>query len=202
MTRPWTRGAITLAVTTALAAAFLASPVTAGSGSASKKFVRSLVKRNVSQLRGEIRDNQTTAITKSFSGPFALNGVNVEVVLTTMNLPEAGSYLIFAKLWWRPTSSTSTGAGAEIDCDLLAGSDFDSSRGSGVGDFDFGTLALQLAHRAQGPTSVAVRCRDEFSGGNSVEVHNFHLAAVKVAGLDFAPPREQPVGGDLEPTRP
>jgi hypothetical protein len=91
--------------------------------------------------------------------------------------------VVIAKLWWNVVDDTSSGAGGEIDCDLLAGADFDTSRESGVTDFDYGTLSLQLTHNFSGPGTVTLRCRDEFTGGNPVEVHNVVITGVEVFAL-------------------
>jgi hypothetical protein len=168
----------------------LSPPVIAEPATASKSFVRSLVQKKTSQLRSslqaQIRSGQTPVHTTSLLGPTPLTGTGTDVTIRTLDVP-AGSYLILAKLWWNPITATSTGSGGEIDCDLLAGSSSDTSREAGMGDFDFGTLALQTASRFDEPGTITLRCRDEFSAGNPIEVHNVVLTAIAVGSITASP---------------
>jgi hypothetical protein len=174
-----------------VAGGVLSPPVTAEPTTASKSFVRSLVNRKISQLRrnieGQIRSRQSPVFTTSLRGPTALAGAGVDATVRTLTVPP-GSYLILAKLWWNPIIATSTGAGGEIDCDLVAESSSDTSREAGMGDFDFGTLSLQTTHRFEGPGTITLRCRDEFSAGNPIEVHNVTLTALEVGSITAAAP--------------
>ena len=185
----WPRVAFALALIGVLSAATFLSPATAGSG-VSKKFVRKLVNNRVGRLQARLDQtfeaSRTTAISRQLVGPYSLPGSAQDNAVATLTIPSAGRFLVTAKLWWTVVNGTSTGVGGEIDCDLLAGSAFDTSRESGVTDFDYGTLNLQLAHDFPGATLVTLRCRDEFQGGNPVEVHNVVVTAMEVFALDNA----------------
>lgn len=189
-----------------VAGGVLSPPVTAEPNTASKSFVRSLVNRKIGQLRrnieGQIRSRQSPVFTTSLRGPTALAGAGVDATVRTLTVPP-GSYLIVAKLWWNPIIATSTGAGGEIDCDLVAESSSDTSREAGMGDFDFGTLTLQTTHRFEGPGTITLRCRDEFSAGNPIEVHNVTLTALGVGSItETAPARGSSSASRAdEPTR-
>jgi hypothetical protein len=178
----------------------LLSPVGAGP-SVSRKFVRKLVAKRVNALGANldraIRATEMNASSTRRVGPFPLTGSAQDVAVAALSIPGAGSYVVTAKLWWNVVNATSTGVGGEIDCDLLAGGSFDTSRESGVTDFDYGTLSLQLTHTFSRPETVILRCRDEFSGGNPVEVHNVVVTAVQVfalgsASLDRGSPSDPP----------
>lgn len=190
-TRGGARAAAMLVLAALVAGGVLSPPVTAGPSTASKSFVRSLVNRKIAQLRtnleGQIRSRQSPTFTTSLRGPTALTGAGVDVTVRTLSVP-SGSYLILAKLWWNPIIATSTGAGGEIDCDLVAESSFDTSREAGMGDFDFGTLSLQTTHKFEGPGTITLRCRDEFSAGNPIEVHDVTLTALGVGTITAAAP--------------
>lgn len=182
----WPRIVVVVVLIGVLTAGALLSPVGARAP-VSRAFVKNLVTRRIEALRQElgqsIRATRLNASSIQLVGPFALAGSAEDTAVATASIPDAGNYAVTAKLWWNVVNSTSTGAGGEIDCDLLAGADFDTSRESGVTDFDYGTLSLQLTHVFSGPGSVTLRCRDEFSGGNPVEVHNVVVTATEVFAL-------------------
>jgi hypothetical protein len=170
----------------ALTAATLLSPVGAGP-SVSRPFVKKFVSRRIEVLRRNLSQaigaTRMQASSTQLVGPVAVAGSGTDRTVVTLAIPDAGNYVVTAKLWWNVVNDTSTGVGGEIDCDLLAGDSFDTSRESGVTDFDYGTLALQLTHTFPGSATVVLRCRDEFSGGNPVEVHNVVVSAVEVFAL-------------------
>ena len=182
----WLRLGVVVALIAALTAGALLSPVGAGP-SANRKFVRKLVGQRINALRQDlgqrIRDAHMNAISIQRVGPLQLTGSATDLAVATLPIPNAGNYVVTAKLWWNVENSTSTGIGGEIDCDLLALDSFDTSRESGVTDFDYGTLSLQLARSFPGPATVVLRCRDEFQGGNPVEVHNVVATATEVFAL-------------------
>lgn len=186
--RRWPRMVATLALIGVLTAGALLSPASAGGG-ASKRFVKRLVTNRIERLQGRldqsIEAGRTTAISRQLVGPYSVPGAAQDSTVATVHVPP-GRYVVTAKLWWNVVNSTSTGIGGEIDCDLLAGAAFDTSREAGVTDFDYGTLSLQLANDFSGPTFVTLRCRDEFQGGNPVEVHNVVVTAMEVFALDNA----------------
>lgn len=180
------RGAAIFVLGALVAGMMLSPPVIAEPGPASKSFVRALVKRKTTQLRSnlqaQIRSGRSPVFTTSVPGPTALTGTATDVTIRTLAVP-AGSYLILAKLWWNPITASSTGSGGEIDCDLLAPTGSDTSREAGMGDFDFGTLSLQTTSRFDEPGTITLRCRDEFSAGNAIEVHNVTLTAIGVGSI-------------------
>ena len=182
----WLRIAVVFGLIALLTAAALLSPVGAGP-SVSRPFVKKIVTRKIEALRRNLSQAIGAARVQATStrlvGPAPVPGSGTDSAVATLAIPDAGSYVVTAKLWWNVVNATSTGIGGEIDCDLLAGDSFDTSRESGVTDFDYGTLALQLTHTFPGPATVVLRCRDEFSGGNPVEVHNVVVAALEVFAL-------------------
>lgn len=182
----WSRIAVVAALIAALSVAALLSPATAGSR-VSKGFVKKFVTRRIEALRQElsnsIKEVRLNASSTQRVGPVAISGSATDVAIAVLAIPDAGNYVVTAKLWWNVINATSTGVGGEIDCDLLADSAFDTSRESGVTDFDYGTLSLQLTQAFPGPTTVTLRCRDEFTGGNPVEAHNVVITATEVFAL-------------------
>jgi hypothetical protein len=199
----WHRVAAVAGLVALLSAANVLSPAGAGPN-VSKRFVRQTVAKQVGVLRKEldqsIRALRLNASSIQLVGPVAVGGTATETIVATLPIPDAGHYVVNGKLWWTVINSSSTGVGGEIDCDLLAGEDFDTSRESGVTDFDYGTLSLQLTHSFSGPGTVALRCRDEFGGGNPVEVHNVVLTAVEVFALGSSRVgRAEPTNEPVEP---
>lgn len=184
--RDGARAAALLVLGALTAGLVLSPPVTAEPATATKSFVRSLVNRRVgavrSNLTAQIRGTQLTTFSASQPGPVPLTGTATDVNVATLTIPE-GSYVAIAKLWWSPITATSTGAGGEIDCDLVAVGNTDTSRGAGVGDFDYGPLTLLVTTTADGSQSITLRCRDEFSAGNPVEVRDVKLIAVAVGKI-------------------
>lgn len=180
----WFRMAVVAALVVALMAGAVLSPAGAGT---SRGFVKKLVTKRIDALRQELGDSiratRMNASSVQLLGPLAVAGTGDDVAITTLSIPDAGNYIVSGKLWWTVVDATSTGSGGEIDCDLLAGGDFDTSRESGVTEFDYGALSLQLTHVFTGPGTVVLRCRDEFQGGNPVEVHNVVVTAFEVFAL-------------------
>ena len=182
----WLRLGVVLALIAALTSVALLAPVGAGP-SVTRKFVKRLVTKRVNvvqnQLSQSIRETRMNAVSIQLVGPRQVVGAATDTTVATLPIPDAGNYVVSTKLWWSVTNDTSTGTGGEIDCDLLAGSAFDTSRESGVTDFDYGTLNLQLAQTFPGAGDVTLRCRDEFQGGNPVQVHNVVMSAVEMFAL-------------------
>ena len=182
----WLRLGVVVALIAALTPAALLSPAGAGP-SVSRPWVKKIVTRKIEVLRRSLSQAIGAARVQASStrlvGPAPVPGSATDTAVVSLAIPDAGSYVVTAKLWWNVVNATSTGIGGEIDCDLIAGDAFDTSRESGVTDFDYGTLALQLTQSFPGPATVVLRCRDEFSGGNPVEVHNVVVTAVEVFAL-------------------
>ncbi|HEV3474175.1 MAG TPA: hypothetical protein VG602_02295 [Actinomycetota bacterium] len=180
--REGARAGALLVLASLVAGLVLSPPVVAEPATATKSFVRKLVNRRVANLAARIRGTQLSTFSTSQPGPVPITGTNTDVPVATLSVPP-GSYALFAKLWWRPIQASSTQAGGEIECELVADGIVDTSRGAGVGDFDYGTLTLIGSSESSADRTVTLRCRDEFSAGNPVEVHNLNLTAITVGNV-------------------
>ena len=94
--------------------------------------------------------------------------------------PQAGNYVIFAKLWMLDNVNTSV----LTDCTLVAGSDSDESRTMLEGNS--GTVvagaivALNVVHNFAAAGAVALNCN---GFGVNISINNIKITAIKVANL-------------------
>ena len=100
--------------------------------------------------------------------------------IATLNIPQAGKYVIFAKLWMFDNVNTSV----LTDCTLVAGTDSDESRTMLEGNSGVvvagATIALNVVHEFSGAGAVALNCN---GFGVSISINNIKITAIKVANL-------------------
>jgi len=100
--------------------------------------------------------------------------------IATLNIPQAGKYVIFAKLWMFDNVNTAV----LTDCTLVAGSDTDESRTMLEGNSGTvvagATVALNVVHEFSGAGAVALNCN---GFGVSISINNIKITAIKVANL-------------------
>jgi hypothetical protein len=100
--------------------------------------------------------------------------------IATLNIPQAGNYVIFAKLWMFDNVNTSV----LTDCTLVAGSDSDESRTMLEGNSGVvvagATVALQVTHVFAAAGGVALNCN---GFGVNISINNIKITAIKVANL-------------------
>ncbi len=100
--------------------------------------------------------------------------------IATLNIPQAGNYVIFAKLWMFDNVNTSV----LTDCTLVAGSDTDESRTMLEGNSGVvvagAVVALQATHDFTAAGAVALNCN---GFGVNVSINNIKITAIKVANL-------------------
>ncbi len=100
--------------------------------------------------------------------------------IATLNVPQIGNYVIFAKLWMFDNVNTSV----LTDCTLVAGSDTDESRTMLEGNSGVvvagATVALNVVHDFTTAGSVALRCN---GFGINVSINNIKITAIRVGTL-------------------
>ncbi|MGZ4334742.1 MAG: hypothetical protein ACXVRJ_10795 [Gaiellaceae bacterium] len=100
--------------------------------------------------------------------------------IATLNIPQAGKYVIFAKLWMFDNVNTAV----LTQCTLVAGSDSDESRTMVEGNSGVvvagATVALNVVHEFAAAGAVALNCN---AFGVSVSINQIKITAIKVGNL-------------------
>ena len=100
--------------------------------------------------------------------------------IATLNIPQGGNYVIFAKLWMFDNVNTSV----LTDCQLAAGSDTDESRTMLEGNSGVvvagATLALNVVHVFPTAGAVELKCN---GFGVNISIDNVKITAIKVGNL-------------------
>jgi hypothetical protein len=100
--------------------------------------------------------------------------------IATLNIPQAGNYVIFAKLWMFDNVNT----GVLTDCELSAGSDTDKTRtmltGNSGNVVTGAAVALNIVHVFSTAGAVELKCN---AFGVSVNINNIKITAIKVGNL-------------------
>lgn len=100
--------------------------------------------------------------------------------IATLNIPQAGNYVIFAKLWMFDNVNTDV----LTDCTLVAGSDSDESRTMLEGNSGTvvagATVALNVVHVFAAAGAVALNCN---GFGVNISINSIKITAIKVANL-------------------
>ncbi len=100
--------------------------------------------------------------------------------IATLNIPQAGKYVIFGKLWMFDNVNTAV----LTDCTLSAGSDTDETRtmlegNSGTVVAGAG-IALNVVHEFAAAGAVELKCN---GFGVNISINNIKITAIKVANL-------------------
>ena len=113
------------------------------------------------------------------NGPDFLSG-SLQTI-GTLKIPAAGSYVIFAKMWFYDTEN----GGAVGECRLTAGADWDDSRTALTGHVGIvvsaATVELNVVHEFTAAGSVDLSCSK--AGGDMVQYNFVKITAIKVANL-------------------
>jgi hypothetical protein len=96
--------------------------------------------------------------------------------IATLTIPQAGNYVIFAKMWLQDLASSTV----LTDCQLIAGGDSDESRATLDGTIAGATLALNVVHVFAAAGAVELRCN---AGGVNVTINNIKITAIRVGNL-------------------
>lgn len=100
--------------------------------------------------------------------------------IATLNIPQAGNYVIFAKLWMFDNVNTDV----LTDCTLVAGTDSDESRTMLEGNSGTvvagATVALNVVHVFAAAGAVALNCN---GFGVNISINSIKITAIKVANL-------------------
>jgi len=100
--------------------------------------------------------------------------------IATLNIPQAGKYVIFAKLWMFDNVNTSV----LTDCTLVAGPDTDESRTMLEGNSGVvvagAVVALNVVHEFTAAGAVALNCN---GFGVNISINSIKITAIKVANL-------------------
>jgi hypothetical protein len=111
------------------------------------------------------------------TGPIYLGDSDLPVAVTTLAIPAAGTYMLWAK-----TYATSTGIGDTVTCDLRADGDVDQAEA----DVENGkpqSMAMNVAHVFTAPGTAVLSCTSDGTGMNA----NYGtVSAIKVANLTRA----------------
>jgi hypothetical protein len=111
------------------------------------------------------------------TGPVYLGDSDLPVQVTTLAIPAAGTYMLWAK-----TYGTSTGVGDTVTCDLTAGGDVDQT----VADVENGkpqSMAMNVAHVFTGPGTAVLSC---VTDGTGMFANYGTVSAIQVANLTRA----------------
>jgi hypothetical protein len=111
------------------------------------------------------------------TGPIYLGDADLPVAITTLAIPAAGTYMLWAK-----TYATTTGTGGNVTCRLIAGGDVDQA----VADVEPGkpeSLAMNVAHVFTGPGTAVLSCS---SPGTGMFANYGTVSAIQVANLTRA----------------
>jgi hypothetical protein len=112
------------------------------------------------------------------NGPVAAPGSLSTIA--TLNIPQAGNYVIFAKLWMFDNVNTAV----LTDCTLVAGSDSDESRTMLEGNSGTvvagATVALNVVHVFAAAGAVDLKCN---GFGVSININNIKITAIRVGNL-------------------
>jgi hypothetical protein len=113
------------------------------------------------------------------NGPVAASGT-----VATLNIPQAGKYVVVAKAWFRNLSPTLS---VLMDCRLVAGADYDQTRfilePDAANSTDYAAASFTVAHEFAAPGSVVLQAN---AFGVNVEVHWVKIAAIRVGNLTNA----------------
>ena len=100
--------------------------------------------------------------------------------IATLNIPQGGNYVIFAKLWMFDNVNTSV----LTDCTLVAGSDLDESRTMLEGNSGVvvagAVIALNVVHNFAAAGAVALNCN---GFGVNISINNIKITAIRVGNL-------------------
>jgi len=100
--------------------------------------------------------------------------------IATLNIPQGGNYVIFAKLWMFDNVNTSV----LTDCTLVAGSDSDESRTMLEGNSGVvvagAVIALNVVHNFAAAGAVALNCN---GFGVNISINNIKITAIRVGNL-------------------
>jgi len=112
------------------------------------------------------------------NGPVAAPGSLSTIA--TLNIPAAGNYVIFAKLWMFDNVNTSV----LTDCTLVAGTDTDETRTTIEGNSGVvvagADVSLSVTHVFAAAGAVALNCN---AFGVNVSINNIKITAIKVGNL-------------------
>ena len=112
------------------------------------------------------------------NGPVAVPGTLSTIA--TLNVPNAGTYVIVGKVWLFDNVNTSV----LTDCQLAAGTDTDDSRtlliGGGGGLIPGATVAFNVVHDFTGSGVVELKCN---AFGVNVSANQIKITAIKVGNL-------------------
>jgi hypothetical protein len=115
-------------------------------------------------------------------------------IITSLRLPHAGSYVVFAKLQVNVFGGAGGVSHSLVRCKLQAGADFDTARlyyhDVNLGGFlDVGTLTLSLVHRYTEPNRiVSLACSGSFTGQKvPARIRMVKITAIKVDRLFNGP---------------
>jgi hypothetical protein len=111
------------------------------------------------------------------TGPVYLGDADLPVPITTLAIPAAGTYMLWAK-----TYGTTTGTGGNVTCDLKAAGDIDQA----VADVEPGkpeSMAMNVAHVFTGPGTAVLSCT---SNGTGMFANFGTVSAIQVANLTRA----------------
>jgi len=100
--------------------------------------------------------------------------------IATLNIPQGGNYVIFAKLWMFDNVNTSV----LTDCTLVAGSDSDESRTMLEGNSGVvvagAVIALNVVHNFAAAGAVTLNCN---GFGVNISINNIKITAIRVGNL-------------------
>jgi hypothetical protein len=109
------------------------------------------------------------AFVRSLTGPIAIP--TTMTTLTSLSIPTAGKYAIFAKAYL-------TGNSNSVTCSLVAGSDNDQTQSFSLAPYAL-TLALNVVHEYDSGGSADFRC----SGPGAASANFIKIAALRVNNL-------------------
>jgi hypothetical protein len=160
-----------------------------------KNAVTSVKVKNGSLLKKDFKAGQIPAGAKGAKGDTGATGpsdafsgykngpVAVPATLTTiatLNLPSAGKYVIFAKLWLFDNVNTSV----LTDCQLSAEGDTDHARasleGNGAAFVTGASVALNVVHEFTAAGAAELKCN---AFGVDVSANQIKITAIKVGNL-------------------
>jgi len=160
---------------TALIAGLVAALVASTAVYAGGKFFSAKTYR-----KAEKRQNKRIAATEGIFSSFKNGPVdipNAETTLARLSVP-AGSYAINAKLYGTDTTSSPA-----VTCRLIAGVDFDTTRGNVLANNV--PFALQVVHTFATPATVTLACGDT---GSTTDTANFlKITAIRSGSLANTP---------------
>jgi hypothetical protein len=115
---------------------------------------------------------------------------NQLVPVATLRVPAGAEYAVFAKAY---LAVPRDGLGQTVQCDLIAGSDFDRVWVSHDGAIAFATVALNVVHRFgltlgtfRTRASILLRCGVLFSGG-PLDMNFIKITAISLNSLSNVP---------------